>query len=357
MSRKIKIFLGGYVNSLNAQNINCRALSEHLDKEKFLVSTLLTYSPDAVDFKKIPGVRYIMGTRPLHYCTWVGYLKGIACADVAYLPKGEVPKFCRIVSKIFRTKIFSTLEGLISETDLSKLPPSRHQAYLAHFRAYEPHLYSITRFLVKDVGARRGYHFAPEILYLGVESKRFLNQDKKTDGLKNIVFIGNKLPTKNIFDFIEASTLNPDIQFHIIGDHLLKEGTIQEYISENNLQNITFHGRLDHEQMSKVLATMDLMYFPSRSEGFPKVHLETACAGIPTLCYGDYGADEWITTGKDGFVVNTKQEAFSVIADLKAHPEKLPILSHNAVELGKRFDWSVLVKEWEKVIEKIYNER
>ena len=34
MSR-IKVFLGGYINYTNAQNLNCRAVAEYLDKDKF----------------------------------------------------------------------------------------------------------------------------------------------------------------------------------------------------------------------------------------------------------------------------------------------------------------------------------
>ena len=32
---KIKVFLGGYINYTNAQNINCRGVAEHLDKNNF----------------------------------------------------------------------------------------------------------------------------------------------------------------------------------------------------------------------------------------------------------------------------------------------------------------------------------
>ena len=34
-TKKIKVFLGGYVNCTNAQNLNCRALAKYLDKDKF----------------------------------------------------------------------------------------------------------------------------------------------------------------------------------------------------------------------------------------------------------------------------------------------------------------------------------
>lgn len=354
--KKIKIFLGGYVNFLNAQNINCRALSEHLDKEKFRVSTMLYPIGNAADFCKVPEVRYIQQYRPMRWLGWLGYLRGIAGADVAYLPKGEYDAFCRIWARLCRTKVFTTLEGLIGDVDLSKMSAEAGKAYVEHFRGYEPHLYAITRFLASDVAARRGYRFAPEILYLGVQSSQFENPDKMCSGLNNVVFIGNKLPTKNIGDFLEASEQHPDIQFHIVGDHLMKTGTIQEYISEHQLRNVTYHGRLNHSQLAELLHSMDLMYFPSRSEGFPKVHLETACAGVPTLCYDDYGADEWITSGKDGYVVRTKEEAFAVIEQLKSNPAQLAELSRNAVALGKRFDWKVLVKRWEDVITKIDNE-
>ena len=39
--KKIKIFLGAFVNYQAAQNINCRSLSEYLDKNKFEVPTFL----------------------------------------------------------------------------------------------------------------------------------------------------------------------------------------------------------------------------------------------------------------------------------------------------------------------------
>lgn len=354
--KRIKVFLGGYVNYLNAQNINCRALSEHLDRKRFKVATLLYPVQNATDFVRLDDVKYIQQFRPMKWLMWLGYLRGILWGDVAYLPKGEVDGFCRTVAKLSRTKVFTTIEGLIGETDLSKIPEGHRKAYLRHFAYYEPNLFAITRFLIKDVGNRRGYRISSRVLYLGVESKKFLNPHKDAKELRNIVFIGNKLPTKNIFDFMEISKIYKDINFHIIGDDQLGDCTIQEYIKEHSLKNITFHGRLDHKKMSIALKNMDLMYFPSRSEGFPKVMLETACAGVPTLCYNDYGADEWITTSKDGYVVQTKEEAIRIISDLKAHPEKLQQLSRNAVELGKRFDWSVLVKQWENVIQTIYNE-
>lgn len=354
MSSKIKIFLGGYVNVLNAQNINCRALSEHLDKNKFKVFTMLYPITNAHDFKPVKDVIYIQQYKPMSILGWLGFLLGIIAADVAYLPKGDYDRFCRFIAKIFRTKVFITLEGILDEILLSKV--SNPKEYVQHFRFYEPNLYSITKYIAEKEHKEKKMCFAPEILYLGVETKDFCKPHKEHDTLKNIIFIGNDPIRKNAIEFLKCAQQNSDIIFHIVGGDKLQNCTIPEYIEKNKLINVVYHGRIDHTHLSLLLSSIDLMYLPSRSEGFPKVILETACAGVPTLCYSDYGANEWITTGKNGFVVKTLEEVNAVIADLKAHPEKLMELSLNAIELGRSFDWALLVKKWEFVIEKIYRE-
>ena len=78
--------------------------------------------------------------------------------------------------------------------------------------------------------------------------------------------------------------------------------------------------------------------------------LETAASGVPSVVYNDYGADEWITTGKDGFVVKTIDEMAEVVQELLDHPEKLQQFADNARAMAARFDWKVRVKDWEKVI-------
>ena len=105
------------------------------------------------------------------------------------------------------------------------------------------------------------------------------------------------------------------------------------------------------------MENIQLHVFPSRAEGFPKVTLETAAAGVLSVVYDDYGANEWITSGKNGFVVKSVNDMITVIQDLLDHPEKLQPLADNARELAKSFDWKVRIKDWEKVIDLIAAER
>ncbi len=340
--------MGGYVNFLNAQNINCRGLSEHLDKERFEVWTMLYWHQNAKDFENTKGVHYLMNHRPVRLLGWIPYLRGIIHCDAAYLPKGEWTKFCLFISRLFGCKVFTTLEGVLDEVFLSR--QKNPQETINRYKLFEPDLYSITKYMAESERERHGLQCREKILYLGTETSRFLQPPHEKRALRNLVMIGNDLNRKRAVEFIKMSFEFPELVFNIIGGNDIGGLTFNEYVKRVGANNVVYRGMLDHTQLSALLQDMDLMFFPSRSEGFPKVMLETACAGVPTLCYGDYGADEWITSGVDGFVVNTFEEAKSVIQELIDHPERLNLLSRNAVELGKHFDWKVLIKEWEEEI-------
>ena len=364
MLRKIKVFLGGYVNSQGAQNINCRSLSEHLDKERFVVWTMITWHsyPKNNEFVRAPGVNYLHDTPspltdilhlPYWLFAWMAYAIGIMKCDVAFLPEGEYDWFCRVWAHIWKCKVFKTLECIIDDALIQQARVDKNH-FIKNYKRYEPRLYAITQYIANREKDSSGLVFCDKILYLGVDADRFLNPGRQHGFLSNIIFIGYNMVRKRASVFFRMSTEFPNIQFHVVGGNTLENGvSIEDYMERNHINNVIYHGSLDHAQLSELLKSMDLMYFPSRSEGFPKVMLETACAGVPTLCYGDYGADEWITTGKDGFVVKTFEEAQAVIQQLVDHPEQLQDISNNAIELGRRFDWKVIVKEWEGEIERI----
>ena len=98
---------------------------------------------------------------------------------------------------------------------------------------------------------------------------------------------------------------------------------------------------------------MDLHFLPSRSEGFPKVVLETASSSIPSILYDDYGADSWIDHSENGFVVSTFEEVKSIIDNLIENPDLLIRNSENVLELAEKFDWKIIIKSWEKVIDNL----
>ena len=156
-----------------------------------------------------------------------------------------------------------------------------------------------------------------------------------------MILIANNYNHKGIGDFLVLAKNYSQIEFHLIG-----EG----HLSQAEQPNLILHGKKSQLELSVILKDIQLHIFPSRSEGFPKVILETACAGIPTLLYSDYGAGEWIKHKHNGFVVNTLDEMKHIIDELLQNNISAEELSENAIQLGLSYDWKTKVKAWQDVI-------
>lgn len=357
-SKKIKVFLGGYINSTNAQNLNCRSLALHLNRNKFEIGVMTYPGEDLSVGKEFNHVKKFSLLaplyRPLKFLRYIVYFRGLLWCDVAYLPKGEVYKYNQCIARLFKKKTFTTVEGVMNTDNYNSMmrifgsESNIRKLYNGFDRTYSITQYMST-FNEKVLGIK-----SDGILYLGVETNCFNPQKtKEKRELGNIIFVGSNLKHKRIHEFIELAKIFPQLSFHIAGG----DPSFADELKPLALSNLTFHGRLNHEDLSKLLATMDVHVFTSRSEGFPKVTLETAAAGVPSIVYGDYGAAEWITSGKDGFVVDKFEEIVDILNDLKANPEKLQSLSANALEMASRFDWTALVGTWEKAIMQTANSK
>jgi len=95
---------------------------------------------------------------------------------------------------------------------------------------------------------------------------------------------------------------------------------------------------------------MDLHILPSISEGFPKVILEAASAGIPSIVYSNYGASEWIVNNENGFIVDNFEELTTTLNRIIDSEDLLSRNSDGAILLAKKFDWKIVIREWEEVI-------
>ncbi|WP_457594114.1 glycosyltransferase family 4 protein [Hydrogenimonas sp.] len=353
--KKIRVFLGGYTNSINAQNLNCRVLAQHLDTEKFDIYTLELYSGtlEQIDNENVHCFNCFY---PHKISKYIGYLWGIWHCDVAYLPKGEICDWNKFWIKLLRKKSFKTVEGIFADDMIEQILSSgkSYNDFKNLFTGYD-RVYSITGFLRDYNKQHHGIETEEKILYLGTDTDTFLNESKEIHTLKNIIFIGRLKRRKGVFDILEVAKTFPELNFFLAGNGEEKDA-IESYIEKNDLNNVKLLGTLSHEELATYLKKMDLHLFPSYSEGFPKVTLETAAAGVPSVVYPVYGAKEWIDNNKNGFIVKDVKEIKSLIKSLKEHPETLQEVSKNAIALAKRFDWKIIIREWEKEIEKLYHQ-
>jgi len=337
--KKTKIFLGGYLNYTNAQNLNCLALAKYLDPSKFTTYALSVYFLPKVKSKAIIFNCFY----PFRISSIIGFLWGVLKCDVIYLPKHQsTPKFIFIISNILGKKIFTTIENNMCDIEKeSMINTFKGQKNLTNYFQRIPNIFGITQYIINN--ANCGVNLEKNALYLGVESDIY--SAKVRNKLKNIVFVGSLKKRKRVGELLKLAEIFPDIKFNIIGD-----GVDKESLKINSKENVIFCGFLSQLDLASKFNEMDLHILPSISEGFPKVILEAASAGIPSLVYSNYGASEWIINNKNGFIVNDFNELASRLGLIKDNENLLKKNSEGAILLAKKFDWKIVINKWEEII-------
>ncbi|MDB4126740.1 glycosyltransferase family 4 protein [Flavobacteriales bacterium] len=341
---KIKVFLGGYINYTNAQNLNCRAIGEHLNKDKFEVYALKVHFGDNEKY----SLKSFNCFKPFSITQHLGFLWGILHCDVAYFSKHVfTPLWILKLSKLLKKPIFTTIEGNV--TDLSKpnlIGLFRSQQKMKNHFTYFNAVFGITQQLINSTHQVIKMRKSP--LFLGVDLKNFSPHNKEK--LDSIVFVGGLIKRKRVYELITLAKLYPNIQFKIIG-----EGSEQQSLQNKAPLNVSFFGKLNHNEMDAIFSSSDLLFLPSKSEGFPKVILEAASAGISSVVYNTYGASNWINDRENGFIVNDFNEVKSIVNELLNDSILLQSTSEGAVKLAQKFDWRNIILDWEKVIVDLQN--
>lgn len=336
--KRIKIFLGAYVNYINAQNLNCLALAKYLNPEKFTTYALSAYfAPKVKTTANLFNCFY-----PFRISSPLGFLWGIIKCDIAYLPKySSTPKWILYIAKFLGKKVFTTIELNMCDLDKDSLLNSfGSRSNLIEYFKYIPNIFGITQYIIDN--ANCGVRLEEKALYLGVEAGFFSKKTRKR--LQNVVFIGSLTKRKRVEEFLLLAEQFPSLNFYVIGT-----GVELSLLKLNAANNVTFMGKLTQKEVASKLNEMDLHVLLSRSEGFPKVILETAASGIPSLVFSDYGASEWINNN-NGFVVNDSEQLNRVIERLINEDDLLAKNSEGAILMAKRFDWETVIKDWEDKI-------
>jgi glycosyltransferase involved in cell wall biosynthesis len=340
-----KIFLGAYINVINAQNLNCKSIAFHLDKNKYSVKALVLGDKN---IKKLNDVSLIkISTFRYKTSNLFAFIKGVLWADVCYFPKHQsTPKLALKIANLLDKKIFTTIEGNMCDTSKESMIESfgTLENMKSHFSLI-PNIFGITSHLV--LSSNCGVLINETPLFLGVDKSHFKHKGIKHK-VEHLVFIGSLIKRKNLNDILDLAKHFKNITFNIIGD-----GPLKDELESKSTTNVVFLGRLNSHEISNHLQNMDLHVLLSRSEGFPKVILETASSAIPSILYNDYGADSWLNHSENGFVVSSFEEVKSTIDNLIENPELLRHNSENVLELAEKFDWKIIIKSWEKVIDNL----
>ncbi|PEB80941.1 glycosyltransferase family 4 protein [Bacillus nitratireducens] len=164
-------------------------------------------------------------------------------------------------------------------------------------------------------------------------------------------YVGRLAPEKDI-DTLQTliQTTNKerdDIHWLIAGDGPLAKG-LHENVSKTN---ITFTGYLQGANLAEAYASSDLMVFPSATETFGNVVLESLACGTPVIGANSGGVKNIIIDEKNGFLCEPKNEDsfLSSIYSLLNNEEKLKQMGVAASSYAKS-------QSWDEIFHSLFNQ-
>jgi glycosyltransferase involved in cell wall biosynthesis len=120
------------------------------------------------------------------------------------------------------------------------------------------------------------------------------------------IFIGQVIARKGLIYLLEASKLLIDrgisgFEIVIVGDGEERQ-KLEEYCNLSGLNShILWVGRVDYDQLGKVLAESDVFVFPTLEDTWGMVVLEAMLLGKPVICSKYAGSSELIVDGENGY--------------------------------------------------------
>ena len=159
-----------------------------------------------------------------------------------------------------------------------------------------------------------------------------------------LLFVGHLLPHKGLDTLLSAlSNLDRGAwRLTVVGAvHASPAYTrqIQIFVERHRLlENVTITGPLPQNQLTEVYCSHDLLVVPSWFEGYGLVYVEAMGCRLPVIATANGGPTEYLTHGKDGFLVQPKNpgELQQLITGILAQPHLLKSMAVEALQTFQR---------------------
>jgi glycosyltransferase involved in cell wall biosynthesis len=156
-----------------------------------------------------------------------------------------------------------------------------------------------------------------------------------------ILFLGNVIYRKGLHTLLETvKSLKPQVIVDVVGS-LDSEPAyakrMQHFITINHLSSFVFlHGSLDKEPLIEKFRQAHVLVVPSSYEGFGIAYFEGMCFGLPAIGTIAGGANEIISDGVDGFLIEPG-DVDSLASRLRVLNEKRDVLIQMSLAARERY--------------------
>ncbi len=140
--------------------------------------------------------------------------------------------------------------------------------------------------------------------------------------------------------FARVLEKHPECRLIVVGDGKLRP--MMEQQQKNNhiaSDRIEWHGRVAYNKLPELYKQMDIVWVPSRSEGFGLSAIEAMAHGCAVIASNTGGLTEIINNNNDGLLFQSEDidDLASKTFELLDNPKRLKTLANNALNNIQRF--------------------
>lgn len=163
-----------------------------------------------------------------------------------------------------------------------------------------------SEFVVRSLEFSGVDRFRCAVCHYGVDTEKFPCRERgvkpKSEPL-TFVYLGIVGEHKGVSYLFDAFEGVPSSKARLV---CIGAVHIPDTIVERLPPNIELKGMVQHDEVSELLLTADVMLFPSLGDGFSLSIMEGFASGLPVVCSDNTGAADCVAEGENGFVVPTR---------------------------------------------------
>jgi glycosyltransferase involved in cell wall biosynthesis len=205
--------------------------------------------------------------------------------------------------------------------------------------------------------AQAHYPVDIDIIPNGVDLRGLPARVENKNGAARIVFVGRLVPQKNPQHVVTALAALQDLPWKctLLGDGPLRKQVEMEIDRHGLEDRFTMPGWVAPQDVLSWYAKSDILLLPSRSEGLPVVGVQALAMGLALVLSTAGGNVELVKNGENGFLFDPGDidTLVSGLRILLGDPQRLLKASKHSLELAKRFDIELVVKQYEALFEQI----
>jgi glycosyltransferase involved in cell wall biosynthesis len=318
----------------------------------------VNYVPTLIDFQANPVVRSVSE-----------YIKG---SDIVLLQE-DYPFIChkafheskrRGIPTILSTERTNWPENFFVRNSYKLMDRFMNRKLREGANALTAHCTAAKNFWLNTLGVKRNI----EVIHVGVDTELFQPKKTKrlilTEGRLKLLTVARAYPFKGLKYLIEAmqyvSKRVPGIKCYLLSKGPERK-KLEKLVSKLQLGNIIIFLdiAIPNWQMPELYSQCDIYVQPSLIEPFGIAVLEAMACGKPVVGTNIGGMIDTIEEGVSGYRVEpmNPKALGEKITDLLLNPEKMREMGKNARERAKKFDWKLIGEKYNRLIEKVLQEK